>query len=56
MTLGPEGFEYAVPVTVEDGKAMPLRHVNSELSVYKRQFDPSVLSSNTGRVEPTGSC
>jgi molybdopterin molybdotransferase len=47
VTLGPEGFEYAVPVTVEDGEAMPLGHADSPLSVYEDQFDPSVLSSST---------
>jgi molybdopterin molybdotransferase len=47
VTLGPEGFEYAVPVTLEDGTAMPLGHAGSPLSVYEEQFDPSVLSSST---------
>lgn len=45
--LGPEGFEYAIPVTLENGTAMPLGHVDSALSVYDEQFDPSVLSSST---------
>jgi molybdopterin molybdotransferase len=45
--LGPEGFEYAVPVTLDDNTAMPLGHVDSALSVYDEQFDPSVLSSST---------
>jgi molybdopterin molybdotransferase len=47
VTLGPSGFEYAIPVTVADGEAMPLGHVDSPLSVYERQYDPSVLSSST---------
>jgi len=47
VTLGPEGFEYAIPVTLEDGTAMPLGHADSPLSVYEEQFDPSVLSSST---------
>ncbi len=47
VTLGPSGFEYAVPVNVADGEAMPLGHADSPLSVYERQFDPSVLSSST---------
>ncbi len=47
VTLGPEGFEYAVPVSVSNGDAMPLGHADSELSVYEEQFDPSVLSSST---------
>jgi molybdopterin molybdotransferase len=45
--IGPAGFEYAVPVTVEDGEAMPLGHADSALSVYADTFDPSVLSSST---------
>jgi molybdopterin molybdotransferase len=47
VTLGPEGFEYAVPVVLDDGSAMPLGHVDSSLSVYEQEFDPSVLSSST---------
>lgn len=47
VDLGPEGFEYAVPVTVDDGKATPLGHVDSVLPVYENTFDPSVLSSST---------
>jgi molybdopterin molybdotransferase len=45
--IGPAGFEYAVPVTVEDGEAMPLGHEDSALAVYSDTFDPSVLSSST---------
>jgi molybdopterin molybdotransferase len=45
--IGPAGFEYAVPVTMEDGEAMPLGHVDSPLAVYEDTFDPSVLSSST---------
>lgn len=47
VDIGPAGFEYAVPVTVEDGNAMPLGHEDSALSVYANTFDPSVLSSST---------
>ena len=45
--LGPEGFEYAIPVTLDDGAAQPLGHAESALSVYEDTFDPSVLSSST---------
>ena len=45
--LGPEGFEYVVPVTVEDGTATPMGHVDSPLPVYEETFDPSVVSSST---------
>jgi molybdopterin molybdotransferase len=45
--LGPSGFEYVVPVTLDGGEAQPLGHVDSPLSVYDETFDPSVLSSST---------
>lgn len=45
--ISTDGFEYAVPVTLEDGAAMPLGHADSPLSVYEDTFDPSVLSSST---------
>lgn len=51
VDLGPDGFEYAVPVILEGNedsrKAIPLGHSDSSLKVYNRQFDPSVLSSST---------
>lgn len=40
-------FEYAVPVVLEDGEALPLGHVDSPLRVYDDAFDASVLSSST---------
>lgn len=45
--IGAEGFDYAVPMVLEGGDAMPLGHVDSPLSVYADTFDPSVLSSST---------
>lgn len=45
--MGPEGFEYVVPVMLDSGEAMPLGHVDSPLGVYEDVFDPSVLSSST---------
>ncbi|MFB6310315.1 MAG: molybdopterin molybdotransferase MoeA [Salinirussus sp.] len=45
--IGPPEFEYAVPVLLDDGKAMPLGHVDSPLAVYDDTFDPSVLSSSS---------
>jgi molybdopterin molybdotransferase len=48
------GFAYAVPVTLEDGVAMPLGHVDSELAVYESAFDPSVLSSSTRATRADG--
>jgi molybdopterin molybdotransferase len=52
--IGPEGFEYAVPVTVEDGTATPLGHIASPLSIYEETFDPSVLSSSTRATRADG--
>ena len=52
--LGTEGFEYAVPVTLEEGRAMPLGHADSSLSVYEDTFDPSVLSSSTRATRADG--
>jgi molybdopterin molybdotransferase len=45
--LGPEGFEYVVPVVLDGETAMPMGHPDSPISVYAEQFDPSVLSSST---------
>lgn len=45
--IGVPGFEYFVPVTLDDGEAMPLGHVDSPLRVYDGTFDPSVLSSSS---------
>ena len=54
VDLGPEGFEYAIPVTLEDGEATPLGHADSALSVYEETFDPSVLSSSTRATRADG--
>ncbi|WP_336037909.1 molybdopterin molybdotransferase MoeA [Halobacterium yunchengense] len=52
--LGPDGFEYAVPVTLDGGDATPLGHTASALSVYEETFDPSVLSSSTRATRADG--
>jgi len=54
LGMGPEGFEYAVPVTLADGAATPLGHVDSPLAVYEETFDPSVLSSSTRATRADG--
>ncbi|QLD89151.1 molybdopterin molybdotransferase MoeA [Natronomonas salina] len=54
VDLGPDGFEYAIPVVLENGNAIPLGHTNSPLKVYDRQFDPSVLSSTTRATRADG--
>jgi molybdopterin molybdotransferase len=48
------GFAYAIPVTLGDGDATPLGHVDSQLSVYEETFDPSVLSSSTRATRADG--
>ena len=54
LEMGPEGFEYVIPVNLEDGTATPLGHVDSALSVYESTFDPSVLSSSTRATRADG--
>jgi molybdopterin molybdotransferase len=54
LSLGPEGFEYAIPVTVADGRATPLGHPTSNVSIYDDVFDPSVLSSATRATRADG--
>ncbi|WP_458209862.1 molybdopterin molybdotransferase MoeA [Haladaptatus sp. NG-SE-30] len=49
-----EGFEYAIPVTLNDGVAEPLGHESSPFSVYDGTFDPSVLSSSTRATRADG--
>jgi molybdopterin molybdotransferase len=52
--LGPEGFDYVIPVTLREGRAEPLGHDSSPLSVYGDTFDPSVLSSTTRTTRADG--
>ncbi|MFC7070457.1 molybdopterin molybdotransferase MoeA [Halobaculum lipolyticum] len=52
--IGVPGFDYAVPVTLDDGTAMPLGHADSDLAVYEETFDPSVLSSSTRATRADG--
>jgi len=52
--LGPEGFEYVIPVALDGGTATPLGHVDSPLAVYEDTFDPSVLSSSTRATRADG--
>ncbi|WP_232685928.1 molybdopterin molybdotransferase MoeA [Halobacterium zhouii] len=57
--LGPEGFEYAIPVTLDESEqdvpdATPLGIEGSGLDVYADTFDPSVLSSSTRATRADG--
>ncbi|MFB6299204.1 MAG: molybdopterin molybdotransferase MoeA [Halobacteriales archaeon] len=56
-----EGFEYAIPVTVESDDneagpptAMPLGHVDSPLEIYETVFDASVVSQSTRATRADG--
>lgn len=48
------GFEYVIPVSLDDGAAFPLGHVDSPLAIYDDTFDPSVLSSSTRATRADG--
>lgn len=54
LDIGPEGFEYVVPVQLEEGTAVPLGHAASSLPIYEERFDPSVLSSSTRATRADG--
>lgn len=54
LDIGAEGFEYVVPVELRDGRATPLGHSSSALTVYDDVFDPSVLSSSTRATRADG--
>lgn len=54
LDIGPEGFEYVVPVQFEEETAVPLGHAASSLPIYEEQFDPSVLSSSTRATRAEG--
>ncbi|MFT4964892.1 MAG: molybdopterin molybdotransferase [Halobacteriales archaeon] len=47
VDVGTADFEYAIPVELSNGEAVPLGHPTSALNVYDQVFDPSVLSSST---------
>jgi len=54
VELPDPAFEYAVPVVIDGGEAMPLGHVDSPLAVYEGTIDPSVLSSSTRATRADG--
>ena len=54
VEVGRGGFEYAVPVVLDDGEAMPLGHVDSSLPVYDGTFNSSVISSSTRATRADG--
>ncbi|WP_440990817.1 molybdopterin molybdotransferase MoeA [Haloarchaeobius baliensis] len=52
--IGGADVEYAVPVQLNAGRATPLGHPDSGLSIYDRTFDPSVLASSTRATRADG--
>jgi len=54
VDIAAPGFAYAIPVTLDDGTAMPLGHTDSPLPIYDEAFDPSVLSSSTRATRADG--
>lgn len=62
VDVGAEGFDYAVPVTLDgddapngpEREAFPLGHADSPLPVYRGTFDPSVLSASTRATRADG--
>ena len=42
-----DGLEYAVPVVLDDGRAMALGHVDSSLSLYEERFKPGLVAAST---------
>lgn len=47
VTLPDADFEYAVPVTLANGRARPLGHGDSPLDLYDERFRPSRVASST---------
>ena len=54
LELGPPPFEYAVPVVLEDGTAVPMGHTTSPLPLDERTFDASVVSQSTRATRADG--
>lgn len=54
LALGPDGFDYVIPVTLDDGEAHPLGHTTSPLEVFEATYDPSVLSASTRATRADG--
>ena len=40
-------MEYAVPMSLDDGRAMPVGHVDSSLSLYEERFSPGLVAQST---------
>lgn len=41
------GLEYAVPVVVDDDRALPLGHIDSSLPLYEESFAPGLVAAST---------
>lgn len=47
VTLSDDEMEYAVPVVLDEGRAMALGHVDSSLSLYEERFASGLLAQST---------
>lgn len=54
LAMGAAGFEYAVPVTIDDGTAVPMGHPASSLDIDDTTFDASIVSRSTRATRADG--
>lgn len=47
LAVPDDDVEFAVPVTLDDGRATPLGHADSSLSLYDERFAPGRVASST---------
>jgi molybdopterin molybdotransferase len=47
VTVPDDDVEFAIPVTLDDGRATPLGHADSALSLYDERFAPGRVASST---------
>lgn len=47
LALPDPEMEYAIPVALDDGRAMPVGHVDSSLVLYEERFAPGLLAQST---------
>ena len=54
LAMGAPGFEYAVPVVLSGGEAVPMGHAASPLPIDETTFDASVVSQSTRATRADG--
>lgn len=47
VTVPDDGLEYAVPVSLDGGRAMPFGHVDSTVALYEERFAPGLVAQST---------